>query len=74
MRNLIAGVATVVAAAVGVVAFIVVIGLLISWPMSILWNDCLVPAVTGLKEVGVLQMWGIIILVSVLFKSRSSSK
>jgi hypothetical protein len=55
--------------ALGIFILIVVaLGLLISWPMMLLWNGCLVPAMPFLQEVGLLQMWGIIILFSVLFK------
>lgn len=46
----------------------VVLGFLLSYPAMILWNLCLVPAVTGLKEVEWLQMWGIIVLASSFFK------
>jgi len=55
-------------AVAGFIALIAAVGLLISWPMSLLWNLCLVPAIPGLVTVGILQMWGIIILFSVLFK------
>ena len=52
----------------GMLVTILAIGLLMSWPASMLWNQCLVPAVTGLKEVGIFQMWGINILASIVFK------
>lgn len=68
--NMIAGALFKLGAAV---LLIIILGLLISWPMSWLWNSCLVPAVTGLREVGVVQMWGIIILCGVLFKSNNNN-
>ena len=41
----------------------VLFGLVLSFPMMLLWNGCLVPAVTVLKEITWLQMWGIDIFV-----------
>ena len=61
--------------AFGVVAgMIVVLGLLISFPMMLLWNGCLVPAVPAVHEVGWLQMWGLMILFGFLFKSTTTTK
>ncbi len=48
--------------------FIVIV--LISGIFEFLWNSCLVPAVTGLNEVGFFQSLGIIILVRLLFRSN----
>ena len=61
-------------AVVGVVA-IVVLGLILSLPVMWLWNACLIAAIPGIKEIGWLQAWGILILCGLLFKnsSRSSS-
>ena len=62
-------------AAVGIalagLVIIVILGLLFSLPIMWLWNACLVPAVTGLHQVGWLQAWGIGILFSLLFKPTS---
>ena len=44
------------------------ISMALAYPMMILWNKCLLPAVPGLLEVEWLQMWGII----VLFKAFSN--
>lgn len=57
---------------VGVIALIVVLGLVMSWPVMMLWNGCLVDAVSGVKEIGWLQAWGILILCGTLFKSSAS--
>lgn len=57
---------------VGVIALIVVLGLIMSWPVMMLWNGCLVDAVSGVKEIGWLQAWGILILCGTLFKSSAS--
>lgn len=52
-----------------VTVVVVIIGLLFSVPVMFLWNGCLVPAVTGLNEIGWLQAWGILILCGLLFKT-----
>jgi hypothetical protein len=63
-----------------ILAFVVVIlgavalSFLLSYPLMLLWNLCLVPAVTTLKEVGWLQMWGIVFLLNCLFKTSVSTK
>lgn len=56
------------------VVFAVFLSFLLSYPMMLLWNGCLVPATTILKEVSWLQMWGIVILFNVIFKTHSLSK
>lgn len=53
---------------VAVVALIVFLGLLLSLPIWLLWNACLVPAVNGVNEIGWLQAWGLNILFQGLFK------
>ena len=52
---------------VGIIAVLVFISFLLSWPTMMLWNDCLVPAVSGLKEVEWMQAWGIQLLAGILF-------
>jgi hypothetical protein len=47
---------------------------LFSYPAMLIWNGCLVPAVTGLVEVSWLQMWGIWILVSAMTKTSVEFK
>lgn len=59
-------------AVVGIVG-IVVLGLILSLPVMWLWNACLVAAIPGIKEIGWLQAWGILILCGLLFKNSSSS-
>lgn len=56
-----------------VAMFTVIVGLLVmsflfSWPAYMLWNGCLVGAVSGVNEVTWMQMWGITLLTSFLFK------
>jgi hypothetical protein len=43
---------------------------LLSWPVYMLWNGCLVDA-TGVKEVTWLQAWGLNILFGIMFKPSS---
>lgn len=50
------------------IALIVFLGLLLSLPIWLLWNSCLVPAVNGVNEIGWLQAWGLNILFQGLFK------
>ena len=58
-------------AAVGVKVFF---GLLFSLPVMWLWNLCLVPAIPGIKTIGWLQAWGILILCGLLFKPSESTE
>lgn len=45
---------------------------LLSWPVFMLWNGCLVGAVAGVAEVTWLQAWGLTILCGFLFKSSAT--
>jgi hypothetical protein len=56
------------------IAGILLLSFLLSWPVYMLWNGCLVDAVTGFNEVTWLQAWGITILCGFLFKTRVNSK
>lgn len=44
------------------------LGLLLSLPIWLLWNSCLVPAVDGVHEIGWMQAWGLNILCTGLCK------
>ena len=48
---------------------LVFLSFLLSWPVYMLWNGCLVDAVQGVKEVTWLQAWGINFLFGILFRS-----
>lgn len=52
----------------GMVLLIAFLGMLLSLPIWLLWNGCLVPAVNGVNEIGWLQAWGLNILCTGLFK------
>lgn len=56
-----------------VVVLVCVVGLLFSLPVMLLWNGCLVGAVSGVNEITWLQAWGILILFGLLFKSSDTS-
>ena len=56
------------------IAGILLLSFLLSWPVYMLWNGCLVGAVAGVSEVTWLQAWGITILCGFLFKTSINSK
>lgn len=56
------------------IAGLLALSFLWSWPVYMLWNGCLVDAVTGVREVTWLQAWGITVLCSFLFKPSSVTK
>jgi hypothetical protein len=62
-----------VSAVIGAIAFLVFISFILSWPVYMLWNGCLVGAVDGVKEITWLQGWGINLLAGFFFRSSSSS-
>jgi len=66
-------IAKVIGVAITATVAVVVLGLLISYPMMLLWNGCLVAAIPGIKTIGWLQAWGIMVLCEMLFKNSSSS-
>ena len=53
---------------------ILLLSFLLSWPVYMLWNGCLVSAVAGVSEVTWLQAWGITILCGFLFKTTVNTK
>lgn len=59
---------------IGGFGFILFLGFLLSWPIMMLWNGCLVDAITGVKEIGWLQAWGISILCGFLFNRSTTTK
>ena len=65
-------VAVFVGAVVLGLAGLLALSFLLSWPVYMLWNGCLVGAVTGVSEVTWLQAWGLTILCGFLFKSTVS--
>jgi hypothetical protein len=59
---------------VGAIGFLVFLSFLLSWPVFMLWNGCLVDAVTGVKEVTWMQAWGLNLLCGILFKATVNNK
>ena len=61
-------------AVVAGIATLLFISFVLSWPVMILWNECLMPAVEGIKEIGWIQAWGISTLCGILFKTTITQK
>lgn len=59
---------------VGLIAGLVFLSFLLSWPVMMLWNGCLVGAVDGVNEIGWLQAWGLQFLANLLFKTTVTKK
>ena len=57
-----------------VVAGALFVSFLLAWPVMLLWNGCLVPAVDGVKQIGWLQAWGLQFLINMLFKVSVTTK
>lgn len=68
------GIATLLGAALITISASIFVGMLLSLPVMLLWNYCLVGAVAGVYEISWLQALGIMILCSFLFKSSTTSK
>jgi hypothetical protein len=56
------------------ILFLILLSFILSWPVYMLWNGCLVDAVQGVKEVTWLQAWGLSILAGFLFKQTDRVK
>ena len=65
-----------IAGIIGVVVLglvgLLALSFLLSWPVYMLWNGCLVGAIAGVSEVSWLQAWGLTILCGFLFKPNVS--
>ena len=59
---------------IGAIVFLVFLSFLLSWPVYMLWNNCLVGAVDGVNQVTWLQAWGINFLFGILFKPSITTK
>ncbi len=59
---------------VGALGIVVLYSFLLSWPVYMLWNGCLVDAVTITKEITWLQAWGINLLCGMMFKATITTK
>lgn len=61
-------------AVTGGIVLLLLLSFLLSWPVFMLWNGCLVGAVAGVAEVTWLQAWGLTILCGFLFKTTGSKQ
>jgi hypothetical protein len=52
----------------------VALSFLLSWPVMVLWNGCLVDVITGVKEVTWLQAWGLNLLAGIMFRPSAEFK
>ena len=69
MENLTKGLALFI----GGILLILIVAVLLALPTQLLWNNCLVPAVDGINQIGFLQALGLNFLFSTLFKSTQSN-
>lgn len=51
----------------------VAVSFLMSFPVFLLWNGCLVDAINGVREVTWLQAWGLMLLCAMLFGTSMSA-
>jgi len=63
----------IIVAIVTFTSIVLLLSFLLSWPVMMLWNGCLVDAVDGVHEVTWLQAWGISSLFGLLFRSYTSN-
>lgn len=62
---------TIVGAVVFSIAGLLLLSFLLSLPVYLLWNGCLVGAVAGVATVTWLQAWGLTVLCGFLFKTST---
>jgi len=56
------------------IATLLFLSFVMSWPVMMLWNGCLVGAVAFVQEVTWLQAWGLQFLFGLLFNSTITKK
>ena len=56
------------------IGFSVLVSALVSIPVWLLWNGCLVGAISGVNEITWLQAFGINILANIIFKTGVETK
>jgi hypothetical protein len=59
---------------IGAILFAIALSFLLSWPVMVLWNECLVPAVQGINQVTWVQAWGLSVLFGFLFNRTTTVK
>jgi hypothetical protein len=63
---------TIAGAVAGLAATALFLSFLLSYPVMVLWNECLVGALDGAHQITWMQAWGISALCSILFQSNVS--
>ena len=58
---------------IGLLIVCLIFSIILAWPVMLLWNGCLVPAVTVCRDISFWQAFGLSILFSMLFKSSSTN-
>jgi hypothetical protein len=56
----------------GLAAIGLAIIFVLAFPVQLLWNYCLVPAINGINAIGFWQALGIMVLANVLFKTNKA--
>lgn len=59
---------------IGLIAGILFLSFLLSWPVMMLWNGCLVGAIDGVRDIGWLQAWGLQFMLNLMFKTTMVTK
>lgn len=59
-------------AVAAVLGFVFMLSVVLAVPVMLLW-DWLMPTLFGLKEITLMQAWGLTLLCSLLFKSNTST-
>ena len=70
MKNFLAPFAFIIVYLLGVC----VMGLILAWPIQLLWNACLVPAIETVNPITFWQSLGLMILAHSLFNSTTPKK
>jgi uncharacterized oligopeptide transporter (OPT) family protein len=63
-----------IGAIVTVIAGLFLLSFLLSWPVWMLWNGCLVGAIDGVNEITWLRAWGLQFLFNLLVNTSISTK
>jgi hypothetical protein len=56
----------------GLIIVATIFGAVLSYPVMLLWNGCLAPAINGINQITWLQAWGLMVLSSLLIKSSTT--
>ncbi len=59
---------------IGLILVLILVSFLLSWPVMMLLNGCLVGAIDGVRDITWLQAWGLQFLFGILFKTTVTKK